>query len=269
MNSTRYKFAGSATLAFLFLASNALTHAQVPSAKSTQKTPDDAQADKRAAEAIQLLFTPGPLIKNRPFSAEAVTETVQTIGDGNRIVRRNLTKEYRDRDGRIRQEQTLEFSGQTGPHHTRTLISIHDPVAHFDYVIDPETRTASIVDPSNPFISAPRILPTSSGKGITQNLGSRTIEGLLCTGTRSTITIPAGQLGNERPIASITETWYSSDLEAVVRSTASDPRFGKTSYVLRNIRRDDQPPSLFQPPSDYQVRRQSNPSAGSKPLERP
>ena len=55
------------------------------------------------------------LVKDKPFAAEAVTETVQVLTDGNRIVRRNLTREYRDRSGRTRREQTIESLGPSSP----------------------------------------------------------------------------------------------------------------------------------------------------------
>ena len=41
-----------------------------------------------------------------------------------------------------------------------------------------------------------------------EDLGKKNIEGLECTGSQQTITIPAGEVGNERPISIVTETWY-------------------------------------------------------------
>src|SRR5207237_7712947 len=51
------------------------------------------------------------VVKGAPYSADAVTETVQTLGDGNRIARKNTAKVYRDSDGRTRYEQTLRTVG--------------------------------------------------------------------------------------------------------------------------------------------------------------
>ena len=42
------------------------------------------------------------------------------------------------------------------------------------------------------------------------------LEGLLVQGTRMTDTIPAGAMGNERPIEIVTERWYSEDIDAMV-----------------------------------------------------
>ena len=85
----------------------------------------------------------------------------------------------------------------------------------------------------------------------TESLGTKTIEGVLCTGTRETVTIPAGAIGNEREIQTVTEHWYSADLQTDVSSKTSDPRFGETTYKLTNIVRGEQPKSLFEAPADY------------------
>src|SRR5262245_40396891 len=52
------------------------------------------------------------LVKGAPYSATATTETVQTLGDGNQIIRKNESKIYRDSEGRTRVEMTLETIGK-------------------------------------------------------------------------------------------------------------------------------------------------------------
>ena len=66
-------------------------------------------------------------------------------------------------------------------------------------------------------------------------LGTRTIEGVAAEGTRTTMTIPAGQIGNEQPIVIVSERWYSPELQALVMSRQSDPRYGETTYRLTGI----------------------------------
>ena len=65
----------------------------------------------------------------------------------------------------------------------------------------------------------------------TEPLGKRIIEGIEAEGTRSILTIPAGQIGNEQPIQIVSERWYSSELETVILSKHSDPRFAETMGV--------------------------------------
>ena len=70
---------------------------------------------------------------------------------------------------------------------------------------------------------------------------ARDIEGVRAEGTRTTMTIPAGQIGNELPINIVSERWFSPDLKVLVMSRQSDPRFGETTYRLTNLSRAEPP----------------------------
>ena len=87
----------------------------------------------------------------------------------------------------------------------------------------------------------------------TESLGKRVIEGIEAEGTRTTITLPAGQVGNEQPIQTVSESWFSPELQIVVMSKNSDPRMGETVYRLTGIGRAEQPRSLFEIPADYKI----------------
>lgn len=86
-----------------------------------------------------------------------------------------------------------------------------------------------------------------------ESLGKETIAGLSADGTRTTTTIPANAIGNERPLDIIREQWYSSELQIVLRSKRMDPRFGNTAYEVTKLDRAEPAPSLFEVPSDYKV----------------
>jgi hypothetical protein len=86
-----------------------------------------------------------------------------------------------------------------------------------------------------------------------QQLGTKVVEGVQADGTRSTLTIPAGQIGNDNPIQIVDEVWRSPDLQVIVHSEHRDPRMGTTVYSLQNISRSDPSPALFQVPADYTV----------------
>ena len=93
----------------------------------------------------------------------------------------------------------------------------------------------------------------SEGESRTENLGKQTIEGVVAEGTRTTTTIPAGQIGNERPIEIVSERWYSPDLQTIVLSKHRDPRMGESTYKLTNIRRTEPDKSLFEVPASYTI----------------
>ena len=103
--------------------------AQEP-AKFTVAYDSQSMAPARAATVVETRITTG-----RPYTAEATTEFVQVLGDGNKITRKAVVRIYRDGEGRTRREE-LGTDGAV------KSISIYDPVAHTSYVLDPATRTA-------------------------------------------------------------------------------------------------------------------------------
>lgn len=196
-------------------------------------------------------------VKGAPYQAEALTEVVQALADGNRIVRKSSSPVYRDGDGRVRREHVLAAFGPFTPSKAPRNVFIHDPVARADYVLDVDRREARKLSP-----------PTSDeghrwkGRGElreakaapdekTESLGTRTIEGMEATGTRTTITLAAGEVGNEKPIEIVHERWYSPDLQVVVLSRHSDPRMGETTYRLTNVSRTEPDKTLFDVPEGY------------------
>jgi TonB family protein len=91
-------------------------------------------------------------------------------------------------------------------------------------------------------------------KPVTESLGKQMIEGVEAEGTRTTMTFPAGMMGNERPINVVSERWYSPELQTVVLTKHSDPRFGETTNRLININRSEPARTLFEVPSDYTLK---------------
>jgi hypothetical protein len=80
------------------------------------------------------------------------------------------------------------------------------------------------------------------------------------------MTIPAGQIGNDRPIEIDSERWYSPELKALVLSRHVDPRFGETTYHLSNIVLGEPSASLFEVPPDFEV--VDAPQAGGRVMYR-
>jgi hypothetical protein len=105
----------------------------------------------------------------------------------------------------------------------------------------------------------------------TEKLDARSFDGVQAEGTRTTTTIAAGELGNEQPINIVNERWYSPELQVVVLTRHSDPRFGETTYRLTNITRAEPAASLFQVPSDYAVKERGGPGGapGVRRMRRP
>ncbi|MCI0662111.1 MAG: hypothetical protein L0220_13655 [Acidobacteria bacterium] len=101
-----------------------------------------------------------------------------------------------------------------------------------------------------------------------ETLGTEMVEGIAAEGTRVTHTIPAGSVGNERPIDIIIEQWFSQELKMEVLVKNLDPRRGETIQRLTNINRGEPDPSLFEVPSDYTVQEMRPPVLGRDEADR-
>ncbi|MDQ3755816.1 MAG: energy transducer TonB [Acidobacteriota bacterium] len=345
----------------------------------------------------------GKLVKGAPYSAEAITETVQTLSDGNRLTRKSTATVHRDSEGRTRRDQTL---GAIGPWATAEeparAVFINDPASGTHYILDPEHRTARksqfffrtaagksgtafefhiapppepgappsppggpsqgavkrvqpdyppvakaagaqgtvevevVINENGEVISAKavrghpllhqasveaarqwqfkptevdgkpakvtgrvtfnfvlpekerepdaplrvrapvrapapphvRALPAVPSQEVKETLGKQSIEGVEAEGTRTTMTIPAGAIGNERSINIVSERWYSPELQLVVMSKHSDPRFGETIYRLTNINRSEPSRTLFEVPADYTLKEDRVPGASGIRMRR-
>src|ERR1035438_4201922 len=75
-------------------------------------------------------------VTGAPYSAQEVSETSQTLPNGNVISRKTQANVYRDGSGRVRTEMTAparpspgQTAGSAATGTTRTIVNIHDPVA--------------------------------------------------------------------------------------------------------------------------------------------
>ena len=90
-------------------------------------------------------------------------------------------------------------------------------------------------------------------KPVREKLGSQIVEGVAAEGTRTTLTIPAGEFDNELPMVISHEEWYAPELQMIVLMKHNDPRFGETTFRLTNILRGEPAPELFQLPDGITV----------------
>jgi hypothetical protein len=252
---------------------------------------DASSADFIAGE----LGHPHVIVKNAPYTAEAVTETVRTLADGNRIVHKTTTLLARDGYGRTRQERKggRRHSVWMGDGSTSRVSVDKRVTTPAPAVPAPPAPPAPPVPPVPGAVPQPpappmvtevtpgriivrrgdkgeerveviRIDRTDAGPppgipmpplalpslprrgGEKKDLGTREFEGVKAQGTQTTYTIPAGEIGNERPIVVTSERWFSPELHVVVYAKTSDPRAGDTTYRLTNIKRGEPPAELFQ-----------------------
>lgn len=202
----------------------------------------------------------GKVVTNAPFSAQVMRETVQVLSDGTRVDRKETGNIARDGVGRTREEITLSAIGPfaaSGP--VPHIAFIRDPAAGKNYILNENIKLAmTISHPAGTNEQGRRMMKQKMNAGLDSNvqtvsLGTKTMDGLMVQGTRRIRTIPVGQIGNDKPIVITRDEWYSPDLQMVIASTRSDPRFGTTTFQLTNINRSEPPQSLFIVPPDYAV----------------
>lgn len=223
------------------------------------------------------------LVKGMPYSAEVVSESIQTLSDGNRIVHRTTSRVFRDSQGRVRREEDRP-SGSP-------VITITDPVNNTSMTLDTATKTvretrglrwttpdfwlgfdgfkgvdstfafsplvydlafrSSKIAPTARLLNRGQLARPKGSDYSEEHLPARNIEGVQATGFRRTTTIPKGIIGNEQPIKIVSEEWTSADLQILVLTDFNDPRTGRSTYKLLNIVRSEPDPALFKAPSGY------------------
>jgi hypothetical protein len=196
------------------------------------------------------------LVTGAPYSADMSSTRVETLVDGNVIQNTITGKVARDAAGRTYSMETSTGGplGQTGP---VTRIAIFDPVAGYSYELNPTAKTATRRTLHTPPAGSSTRSSDAASRPANPNvvksdLGTQAVNGVNAQGTSTTRTIPAGAMGNAKPLVSTSETWYSSELQTVISAKFTNPRSGQSTYALTNIQTTADP-ALFQIPAGYAV----------------
>ncbi|MFZ1700178.1 MAG: hypothetical protein WBO10_09985 [Pyrinomonadaceae bacterium] len=108
-----------------------------------------AQAVAKPAELEKRIFDYSrahSAVKNSPFTADEVNESVQTLADGNRIVRSSTGKIYRNSEGRVRRDIAGGVGGMLGTTYSvGSGVSIVAPSIGQKYLLDSELQTARVI----------------------------------------------------------------------------------------------------------------------------
>lgn len=92
--------------------------------------------DSASLAGAMLNISSAGIVKNAPYSAEMVSESIQRLADGNQIVTRSSSMQYRDGAGRTR----TEVRGDDGK---LRVITISDPVDGARWILNPERKSAT------------------------------------------------------------------------------------------------------------------------------
>lgn len=223
----------------------------IPSAvaQEIQHAPDGGTVTK-----IQNIFI-SP-IKDAPFTATVTAEVTRHLDNGATITMKNHRTVARDSAGRTFQERRA-FSANGDQEETALIqTEYRDPVSHQEYICNPAAHSCELHD-----YNAPRgvvtVRTTSDSAGpngsSVEDLGHNTIEGFDVTGSRETTTLAQGAIGNDRPLTTSKEYWYSPALGLNLTVTRNTPINGLEQFKVSNIVAGDPEASTFVPPSDYKI----------------
>lgn len=243
---------------------------------STPSEPSAPALSAFRAAGSPRLDEAGTNVVGAPYSAVGTRESVTRLLDGNRVVQKQVTRYYRDGQGRTRTESGLfSTSGNVASTGLFGSVSVTDPVSGEHYILNPQVKTVHAFPPlpegfhKPPSVTPPVPAPTPLIHNAMDNsvmlygasvsgpvadpkpLGEKTIRGVKAVGTRVKHTIAAGRMGNNRPITLTVDQWFSPQLGVVIESSSRSPTGHDSIYRLEQIELGEPDATLFQIPADY------------------
>ena len=239
------------TLSFLLF--GAAARAQIAPQAATISIPDGGTSGR-----MESIFIPPKA--GAPFSLTLVTEWSRPLGNGGTYTLTNQRRIVRDSRGRIYQERWLLVPKGGDIKSQMDVLQIADPEQHTLYNCFPAKKTCELqryggsADSNfQPAIGATGPLPNGKGSRQHEDLGLGNTEGLETHGYRETLTINPGVMGNDKPMVTVREFWYSQELGINLISTVDSPQSGKQIFTAKDVSATEPEPSLFVVPDEYKV----------------
>jgi hypothetical protein len=238
------KFYALLAVSLLFSCTLAAQESQEPS-----RGPDRGASFR--VPGIQIL----PAVE-RPFSGRDHIEWTRTLEDGTTVQTHLYATLARDSQGRIYREHMTFVPASSSQQSRRIDIVLLDPVTHTRTICVVATHRCTVtVYKASASFTPPPAGPLDNGtRYLTrESLGSDVVNGINVVGTRETVSIDAGVLGNNQPLVTTREFWYSPDLQVNLSVTRKDPREGTQVIHVVDLSRSDPDPAMFQVPAGYVI----------------
>lgn len=241
------------TLCTLLFTQAATTNAQTASQPAIVRVPDGGTRGR-----MESIFIPPKA--GAPFSLTLVTEWSRPLGNGGTFTLTNQRRIARDSLGRIYQERWLLVpkGGDIKSH--MDVFQITDPGQHTWYNCETATKVCELLkyqltteENFQPAIGTSG--PLANGKGSRQHedLGMSSTDGVDTHGYRETVTINPGVMGNDKPMVTTREFWYSPELAINLISIADSPQNGKQVFRAKDVATSEPEASLFVVPDEYKI----------------
>ncbi|MGA3131065.1 MAG: lysozyme inhibitor LprI family protein [Terracidiphilus sp.] len=190
------------------------------------------------------------------FHAKIPVEITRTFADGTTVTQKYYTLVARDSDGREYRENRDLIPADSDREPPIISTRVYDPKTSLITTCNPEQRICRQMtfDPTQRPVDEPTG-PSSDGKSVLtrENLGSKTIDGLECTGTRETRTFNVGAFGNDKPVVVTKEIWYSPQLQFNLSVMRIDPRNGTQKFEVTDLKLSDPGAEWFAMPDGYRL----------------
>jgi TonB family protein len=220
-----------------------------PNAQSASAGLLDYVGSSRVTQSARI-----PPIPKAPFSAKVLFARQRRQPDGTLTTGYSYAIVARDGRGRLYNESRTGSLGDASSAKLNYVV-IYDPSTQLRTLIYPATHTArsATVPFATQGLKEVQIVTGSRSTASVEELGTKTVDGLELTGLRHTRAFEADPARNIPAYAVVTEAWYSAELQVVVLTKRSDPRFGEQTLQLTEIKRGEPDAALFEVPQDYQV----------------
>ncbi len=231
----------------------ALVPAQEQNQPATIRANDGGQTGP-----MQSIFVPPKA--GAPFSLTLATEWSRPLASGGTFTLMNERKIVRDAAGRIYQERWILVPKGGNIKSQMNVFQITDPEMHTWYNCETATKVCELLkyrltteDTYVPGIGASGPLPDGRGTRLHEDLGANTIEGVETHGYRETLTLNPGVMGNDAPMVTTREFWWSPELALNLVSIVDSPQAGKQVFRAKDVSTSPPEPGLFVVPDDYKI----------------
>jgi hypothetical protein len=225
-------------------------------------------ADGGTSGRMESIFVPPKA--NAPFSLTLVTEWSRPLGNGGTFTLTNQRHIVRDGKGRIYQERWLLVPKGGKMESRMDVFQITDPTQHTWLNCGVQEKVCEILPYRfttdaiyKPTIGTTGPLPDGKGSRQHEELGLSNSNGVNTTGYRETLTINPGVFGNDQPMVTTREFWYSSELGFNLISKIDDPQNGRQSFEVKELTTSEPDPRFFETPDGYKVVDHRKPKEGS------
>jgi hypothetical protein len=221
------------------------------------QVPDQATHARSAGAQTRIISIAVPPLPNAPFTATVSTEWIRTLEDGGTLTLKNHRTIARDNNGRVFEERRYLLPPGDARDTVIRQLEIADPRTHTIYYCQPDAHACEIqnyyrtaapppLTPAGPLDGGKRFLTRV-------DLGRDTVNGAEVVGTRETLTINPGAVGNDRAISVVNEFWYSPQLGINVVEKRQDPQDGAMTFIVDQITLGEPDARFFELPSGFHI----------------